>query len=501
VLFHNGLLVLAAEEERFSGVKHAPGALPIGAAKWCLSEFGVGAEALDAIAVGHNPIHWPGRFRCQIEKAQDDLGELLAAVRANLAGPTESITFLRNLIERLDGAALQTESWLDEEEASRRLLSEAGLNDFPGRVAFVGHHMAHAASAYYQSGFDTVIAFVMDGVGDSICSSVWSFSDARQELLFAEEYPNSLGYFYAAITDFLGFGAFGGEGTLMAAAPLGSSNDAVSKRLPLIADFSPRSYHVSRFIRRCTGKGLALNLDKSRIYLAEIFGVKPRTENEELTSVYLDIAYEAQKYFQQSITQFVTRALENIEGYDALVFSGGCFLNCKSNGNLRDILSRTPTFFDPLASDAGVALGAAYMTQAQVGLIKHDRRMPGTLYVGPHPFKTGGSKSWRGSRIKIGDGTLSGLAKALADGATVICFRGRMEFGPRALGNRSILASAMYPEMRERLNRIKGRASWRPFGASILSEFFDEVVDLGGNSNSSSFMIETFKVKSACFFV
>ncbi len=435
----DGSTVMAVQEERYRRVKHYPG-FPQSAVDACVTASGGGLKDLDAIAFFWNPaIH--------------------AATPSwrNSSVPRHSMEFLydlpNHLLPRLG----------EPPEATEQVFHLAGGRKM--RIFYVTHHLAHAAGALFTSPFDEAAILTADGYGERDSTVIWRGRGETLERLWTQEFPHSLGSYYAAITEYLGFKANSGEGKLMGLASYGE---------PVYAD-------EFRKMLRLTPGGFELDLSYFQFFverplryspkLVAALG-EPRVPESKITKRHQDLAASMQLVFEEAILHLAALA-RKLTGQPRLCMSGGVTLNCSANGRLVTSGLFDDYFFQPACSDAGASLGAAlYTTHCVLG---RPRGTPKMLheYLGPqHTDAEIRLTLDRGGIRYLTPGDAWGFAgKLLARGLIGSVFQGQAEFGPRALGNRSTLADPRPAEMKDRLNAsVKFREPFRPFAPSILAE-------------------------------
>lgn len=445
-LLQDGRLVAAAEEERFSRVKHDR-RLPISSFRFCLEQGRVGIRDVDCVAYYELP---------------------------------------------REKAARQAWAGIQPDDASRPEREIREVLGYEGPIAFFGHHQSHAASTYFYSGFTDAAILTVDGVGEWTTTSYACARGATIETLEEVRYPHSLGLLYSAMTSYLGFSVNDGEYKVMGLAPYGS----------------PRYVgEVRKLVRSEPGGQLCLDLEYfdyprgKRMYskaLVELFGEPPREKGGEIARFHQDVARSLQVVLEEILLEKV-RYLHERTGSPNLCLAGGVALNCVAN---RRILRDGPfekLFVPPAAGDDGGCLGAAALAH-----LESTGRRPTTeplehVLLGPR-FSSDDvatmlgavgitSLDYRGHESEL----LEAVAELLAKAKVLGWFHGAMEFGPRALGGRSILADPRDAGMRERINRlVKKREAFRPFAPSVLQEKAAEFFDL---DHASPFMLETCDVR------
>jgi carbamoyltransferase len=465
----DGELVHAAEEERFNRVKHCAG-FPALAARWCLEDAGLKPEDLDHVAVSRDPRANLGR-------------KLMRTIRHGASA--------RYLKQRLQNAAQVR----DVDSA----LSEAlGVDRLSAQVHNVEHHQAHVASAFFVSPFADAAILSVDGFGDFASTMLAEGHSNRFEVLERIIYPHSLGIFYTAVTQWLGFPEYGDEGKVMGLAPYGKPRHLAKMRNLVQLDGPLFQLGLDYFTH--DKEGVDMNWDAgsptiSRIYseqMVELFGA-PREKHGEMTELYVDVAASLQAMLEEAYLHLAETLWERTH-IPNLCLAGGVALNAVANGR---ILPETPfeqLYIQPAAGDSGTAVGAAYyvwnqeLGQPRGFVMDH-------AYTGPaftdEEIRLAIEAAGIAAERLDDDALFSTVAERIAAGDVVGWFQGRMEFGPRALGHRSIVADPRSESMKDVLNaRIKHREPFRPFAPSILAE---RVGDWYEQDYPSPFMVLVYK--------
>lgn len=459
-LVRGGEIVAAAQEERFTRKKHDP-AFPVNAINYCLEEAFVDAADLDAIVFYDNPIATFDRV----------VGNALAA---GPAGREQFIAAARNM--------LGDKLWVED-----HVRSAIGTLGREGRVLFTEHHMAHAASAFYPSPFDSAAVLTIDGVGEWATTSLGS-GDGNALRLFSEiNYPHSLGLLYSAVTYFCGFKVNSGEYKLMGLAPYGKPRFLETMRRHLVDIRSDGSYRLDT-----SYFGYLNGMVMTNERFASLFGGAPRQPESPITRREMDLAASVQALTEDIVLKTAAH-LRAITGERNLVMAGGVALNCVANGLLvaEGIFERV--WIQPAAGDAGGALGAALLASQTVFGEARVRAAGGRdsqqgSYLGPR-YTSAEVRAYLERHalphrvMELQAELLALVARSLADGKIVGWFSGRMEFGPRSLGARSILGDPRNPATQATMNlKIKYRESFRPFAPSVLRERCAEYFDLACES-------------------
>jgi carbamoyltransferase len=470
----DGQLVAAVEEERFTRVRHDT-AFPHRAIRYCLDHAGIGPHDLDHIALSRDPFA--------------NLGKRIAHAVKDRAGRQVATRRAGNLRKIL--------------AAKRTLADDLGVpaNRLRLKTHFVEHHLAHIASSYYVSPFDRAAVLSIDGFGDMI-SAMWGVGEGGRITQRGEvAFPHSLGVYYTAVTQYLGFPKYGDEYKVMGLASLGE----------------PRYVDEFRRIVRSDGLGYDLGLESFRHHIEgaamtwdggspelpplwgpgmeSLLGPARRSVDEPLETRHKDIAATLQVRLEEVVLGML-RELHAQTGLTSLCLAGGVALNCVLNGKIFYETPFTDLYIQPAAYDGGTSVGAAYyvhhqklgaprgfvMDHAYWGPEFSDERMRAAL----------DAAGLVGNRLPT-DEVVDRTADALTEGAVVGWYQGRLEFGPRALGNRSILTDPRRHDMQDILNaRIKHREPFRPFAPAILEE---RTGDYFERSYPSPFMLLTYPVR------
>jgi len=465
-LLSDGEVVAAAQEERFTRRKHDP-AFPRRAVTYCLTEAGVSIDELDAVVFYDKPLL---KFERLLETyyafAPKGLRSFLSAMPA----------------------------WIKEKVMLKRLILDelGGIERFDrGRVKllFPEHHLSHAASAFYPSPFREAAVVTIDGVGEWATASICHGRDNRLSILRELRFPHSAGLLYSAFTYFLGFRVNSGEYKLMGLAPYGNQgSERVARYVSLIrerlADVRPDGslWLDQRYFTYATGLRM---IDESR--WRELFGFPARRPEDELLPEHCDLALAVQTVTEEIVLGMVREA-QRLIGSRHLCLAGGVALNCVANGKILTSGLFDDIWIQPAAGDAGGALGAAYCAHhiffdAPRAADGKTDQMKGA-FLGPEYTEADARQVARRQRAPFRryedfEALCGDVAGLLDAGKVVGWHQGRMEWGPRALGNRSILADARNPDMQKKLNlKIKFREGFRPFAPSVLVEDVAEHFDV-----------------------
>ena len=353
--------------------------------------------------------------------------------------------------------------------------------DWHNRLLFCEHHHSHSASAFYPSPFESAVVLTMDGVGEWATTSVGAGNENRLRLTRELHFPHSLGLLYSAFTYYTGFKVNSGEYKVMGLAPYGEPKYSQRILDHLIDLKEDGSFRLDQsYFDYCTGLAMTNDL------FHDLFGGPPRRPDELLTQHHMDLAASVQDVTEEVMLR-MTRALAKENGSRNLCLAGGVALNCVANGKILRDNQFERMWIQPAAGDAGGSLGAALLVyhENKDRPRRPDNRIDGMQgsYLGPdfsqEEIQTRLSRAGAKFVVLSDDDVIRTTAGALAQEEAVGWFQGRMEFGPRALGNRSILADARSPTMQSVLNlKVKFRESFRPFAPSILREELDKWFEL-----------------------
>ncbi|HOE03865.1 MAG TPA: carbamoyltransferase C-terminal domain-containing protein [Bacteroidales bacterium] len=470
----NGKLLAFAEEERFTRLKGSFGFMPGAATDFCLKQAGLSLEKIDAIAFGWNSNLY--RFEMPLFSFWK---YLTRSPKIQKTGNMVSFT-----AELLKYHPKHVKSKIDE-----MLGNYAGYNKrIP--VHFVSHHHAHAATAFYLSGFDSSYILVIDGSGEKNCTSI--FKGTGQEIKHIESIniPDSLGWFYQSITEFLGFSPNHHEGKLMGLAAYGAYDKAIFDKMEKIIH-----YQQGASYRYNASFGFLGNHTTGKVYSNQLVSLlgEPRSSDSPISNYHKNIAFAAQKKLEEIVVGIVRYIAKRSDFNGNLCIAGGVALNCKMNGVLLELPEIERLYIPSVPSDAGVSLGAALaVSKAKAQPVSQTTEH---AYWGPEysDSEIENTLNKFGLNYSSCQQIESIVAELLSQGKIVGWFQGRMEAGSRALGARSILASPLDASMKDIINlKVKGRENWRPFAASILYEERERFVFAKDNA---PFMAVAFRVK------
>jgi carbamoyltransferase len=481
-IIQDGEVIAAAQEERFSRIKNDPG-FPAEAIRFCLKYAGIAVEDLDAVAFYDRPF-------LKFER-------LLETYYA--FAPAGLWSFLRSM-----------PVWIKEKLFLKRILEKEmnKIGRFDKRrspLLFPEHHLSHAASAFYASPFREAAILTLDGVGEWATVSISKGDGKSITILRQLDFPHSLGLLYSAFTYYCGFAVNSGEYKLMGLAPYGNRNGDECRRMigiikSKLLDLREDGSILLRqeYFDYSTGRRMV----KDKVWKA-LFGFPRREADAPLDQVYCDMASAIQEVTEEIILKLGAEAAR-LTGSERLCLAGGVALNCVVNGKLQASGSFKQLFIQPAAGDAGGALGAAYAVHhiyfgAERRVSDAGDGLKGSL-LGPEYAETDILPVARKFNANYRKMETVGMlaeetARLIADGKVVGWFQGRMEFGPRALGARSILADPRDVEMQKRLNlSIKNREGFRPFAPAVLVEEAAEYFEMEGDS---PYMLLVKEVKMA----
>ncbi|MDC1244566.1 carbamoyltransferase [Crocinitomicaceae bacterium] len=481
-LIVDGEIIAAAQEERFTRIKHTPD-FPVESIKYCLNEAGLTLDELDAIVFYDKPL-------LKFER-------LLQTYYA--FAPKGLISFLKAI-----------PVWIKEKLFLKKLiydgLSEIGdFNKKGVKLLFPEHHLSHAASAFYPSMFEESAILTIDGVGEWSTVSICRGNGNEIKIIQEMEFPHSVGLLYTAFTYFIGFTVNSGEYKLMGLAPYGNKDSEETKKfISLIKDEmidikEDGSVWLNQsFFNYATG----LKMIKTSKW-ESLLGIKRRKAESEIEQVHCNLAIAIQIITEEIVIK-LAREAKRVTGSKNLCLAGGVALNCVANGKLIKENIFENIYIQPAAGDAGGSLGAAlaihnlYFKEERKFSNEQDQ-MSGS-YLGPDFSEK--EIMQMNKKVKASyhlydnfSQLTEEISSKLAEGNVVGWFQGRMEFGPRALGNRSILGDSRNPDMQKKLNlKIKYREGFRPFAPSVLAEKRKDYFDL---KEDSPYMLIVAPVKDS----
>jgi carbamoyltransferase len=457
-LIDDGHVVAAAQEERFTRKKFDE-SFPRNAIGYCLDHVGARLRDIDRVVFYDKPfLKFERLLETYLAYAPLGMPSYLKAMPAWLGEKLFQKKLITEELQRIDSAFVAE------------------------RLLFTEHHQAHAASAFYPSPFEEALVLTMDGVGEWTTTAAALGTGKHLDFVKEIHFPHSLGLLYSAFTYYLGFRVNSGEYKLMGLAPYGEPRYRTLIRDHLIDLRPDGSFRLDMsYFNYCTG------LTMTNGKFDSLFGLPPRGENEPLTQQHMDIAASAQAALEDAVLG-MTRGLAAEYGHRNLCLAGGVALNCVANGKILRDGKFDNLWVQPAAGDAGGAVGAAlaayYALNGDERCLNGARDGMSGAFLGP-AFSERDIRQRlvaEGARFDVIDdepALLDAASQALADGRAVGWFQGRMEFGPRALGNRSILADPRSAAMQRVLNlKVKYRESFRPFAPAVLAEDAGEWFEL-----------------------
>lgn len=479
----DGDLIAAAEEERFRRVKHWAG-FPSESVKYCLAEAGVRLSDIDTIAVNRLPnAHFWKKVLFTI-RYRPDLKMLL-----NRAKNTGQVATIESEVEKLTAG-----------------------DHFDGRIQYVEHHLAHLSSAYYVSPYENATVLSVDGFGD-FASTCWGRAESGSLSVEGRVYfPHSLGIMYQAFTQYLGFPNYGDEYKVMGLAPYGKP--VYLKEIEsVIQTNADGTFNLDLDYFRHVRERVDYEWDGNSPKVGRLWTEKfeellgpARKEGVPLGQHHKDIAHSLQATYEKVLFHMLG-ILNARHGIDNLCLAGGCAMNSVANGKIARYTPYRNIYVQSAAGDAGGAIGAAFQVWHEASLNKGTRFYMDHSYWGPSYTDKYISKLLEENRARLDaskcrveeitneDDLCNATALAIADGCVTGWFQGRMEWGPRALGNRSILCDPRRQDMKDIMNRkIKRRESFRPFAPSILREAVSEWFE---QDDDVPFMMKVFQIREA----
>lgn len=481
-ILRDGILIAAAEEERFRRIKHWAG-FPTEAIRYCLAEAAVSIDQVDHIAFNRNP------SANLLKKALFAFGR-----RPSLGAVTDR---LRNA-RKIKGGGEALASALN-----------VPLHAVRGKIHHVEHHIAHIGSSFLVSPFDSAAVVSVDGFGDFV-STMWGMGKGSNISIEDKiHFPHSLGLFYLAITQYLGFSNYGDEYKVMGLGPYGQPA-ALDKMREIVRLMPEGEFELNLDYFQHHSEGVAMVWEDGEPKTGRVFTdalenlLGPaRSKDDVLATRHYDIAASAQAMYEEAFFHLLNHVAK-VTGEARLALAGGCAMNSVANGKIFDLTPFTEIYIQSAAGDGGGSIGAAYVVWNQVLKQPRSFKMEHS-YWGPsygHDVisyllaeKSAELQDAGCTVHKIGDEEelCRHTAAAIVEGKVVGWFQGRMEWGPRALGNRSILGDPRRPDMKDILNlKIKRRESFRPFAPSILRKHVKDWFEL---DHEVPFMLQVFQIK------
>ncbi len=464
-LIIDGKIIAAAQEERFTRKKHDE-QFPINAINYCLREANISLKNIDIVAFYDKPF-------TKFERI----------VETHIASAPRGLKSFINVMP----VWLKQKLWVEKE-------IEKKLPEFKGKIVYSEHHESHAASAFFPSPFEEAAVLIVDGVGEWATTSIWHGSGASLKKVEEIHFPHSLGLLYSAFTYYLGFKINSGEYKVMGLAPYGKPiyRDVIYKNLIEVKKDASFRLNLEFF-------DFLVGFKMTNNKFSNLFNLPPRKPESPLDQKHMDIAASLQKVTEEIMVGLAKHARE-VTGSKNLCLAGGVALNCVANGKIWETKEFNKIWIQPASGDAGGSLGASYVAWHSFlnkkRVVNKEDSQYGSL-LGPS-YANDYISTWLDNeniphkKLKSEE-KAEVVAKILSEGNVIGYFDGRMEFGPRSLGARSILADPRNKEMQSKLNlKIKFRESFRPFAPAVLAEKTEDWFEI---STESPYMLLTTDVK------
>ncbi|MDP9192360.1 MAG: carbamoyltransferase [Acidobacteriota bacterium] len=470
----DGVPAAAIAEERLNRIKYYAG-FPKLAIEACMRQAGVAFKDIDAVAIGRDP---------SANRAKK--------MEYTLRHPTKIVNLMKQRTSRAQLDDLRT-----------LFVEHCGANaaDLRFTEHQVEHHLAHIASAYYISPWESAAGFSVDGSGDFVTVMMASCEGSTIDVKKKIYVPHSLGNVYMMICELIGYGRYGDEGKVMGLAPLGE--DTYKEHFDDMIDLTADGMKVNPkyFMPFGSNPGMSITEDGEMIihrqysdYMKELFG-EPRRKDQELSKRDMDLAFGVQRIFEKTYMHLLN-ILHTLVPSERVAMAGGCALNSVANGKLFHETPFRETVIQPAAGDDGLSIGAALYVSNNI--LKEGRsKITNNAYLGEEYSNTQIEAELQKSGIRYQkldrDALISRTADEIVKGNVIGWFQGRMEWGPRALGNRSIITHPGFPGMKDILNaRIKRREWFRPFAPAVLVERQSEIFDY---DHPSPYMLHVYKIR------
>lgn len=467
-LLQDGKLIAIGEEERFNRTKTGGGSFPISSIQYVMREGAICLDDVDYFVVAWDCAKYPEfieNFRTDNFKNRTKIDKLV--------DQTKTATWTPEYVE----FKLETG------------LRMRGVSGKIPKVLYVPHHLCHAASAYYLSEFNKALILTVDGSGEENATVLWKGDGNRITKLKEINLPNSLGWFYSAITEFLGFRAYTGEGKVMGLAPYGHRDEEIRQKLQKIIKIRGEDYTIDPsyiYFDKRTHSG------KFTDKLVSLLG-NPRKKGHEFTQFHKNVAYAAQELLEEAINNLVLYGIKTT-GLTKVCVAGGVGMNCKMNGKILELDQVDDIFVIPPSSDNGSSIGAALEVFRRLGNNPREDTWQ-SAYFGSS-FTNEQIKSvldYCKVKYSYHDDIEKVVATKIYEDKIVAWFQGKAEIGARALGNRSILANPLNKDMKGIINlNVKHREAFRPFCPSVLEEDASKYFE---NIRSAPYMIVAYQAK------
>ena len=476
----DGKLINAVEEERFTRIKHWAG-FPIQSIKFCLENANLKISDIDKISLNFDP-------------NANLLKKILFIIKKK-----PSVGLILNRLKRKK-----------KYQSIKTILDKEFTDDkFKGDIENIEHHYAHLSSAYHVSPFDKACVLSVDGFGD-FASTAWGFGENNQIIINKKIYfPHSLGIFYQAITQFLGFKNYGDEYKIMGLAPYGKPT-FVNKLKEILQLNSDGTFKLNLDYFKFYKQNFSYKWDAGEIKVEDLYSEKlinllgeEKTKKNKIEDCHKDLAHSTQKVYEEAFLNILNNLFKKYKN-ENLCISGGCGMNSVANGKILNNTNFKNIYVQPAAGDAGGSIGAAYasyfknkknkknfqMTHSYWGTSFDDKQILKTINENEIKIK---NQNCKHEKILDDESLCKIVSKMISEGKVVGWFQDKMEWGPRALGNRSILGDPRRADMKDILNiKIKRRESFRPFAPSILRE---HVKDWFEQEDDVPFMMKVYQVK------
>jgi len=476
----DGKLINAVEEERFTRIKHWAG-FPIQSIKFCLENANLKISDIDKISLNFDP-------------NANLLKKILFIIKKK-----PSVGLILNRLKRKK-----------KYQSIKTILDKEFTDDkFKGDIENIEHHYAHLSSAYHVSPFDKACVLSVDGFGD-FASTAWGFGENNQIIINKKIYfPHSLGIFYQAITQFLGFKNYGDEYKIMGLAPYGKPT-FVNKLKEILQLNSDGTFKLNLDYFKFYKQNFSYKWDAGEIKIEDLYSKKlinllgeEKTKKNKIDDFHKDLAHSTQKVYEEAFLNILNNLFKKYKN-ENLCISGGCGMNSVANGKILNNTNFKNIYVQPAAGDAGGSIGAAYasyfkdkknkknfqMTHSYWGTSFDDKQILKTINENEIKIK---NQNCKHEKILDDESLCKIVSKMISEGKVVGWFQDKMEWGPRALGNRSILGDPRRADMKDILNiKIKRRESFRPFAPSILRE---HVKDWFEQEDDVPFMMKVYQVK------
>jgi carbamoyltransferase len=476
----DGKLINAVEEERFTRIKHWAG-FPIQSIKFCLENANLKISDIDKISLNFDP-------------NANLLKKILFIIKKK-----PSVGLILNRLKRKK-----------KYQSIKTILDKEFTDDkFKGDIENIEHHYAHLSSAYHVSPFDKACVLSVDGFGD-FASTAWGFGENNQIIINKKIYfPHSLGIFYQAITQFLGFKNYGDEYKIMGLAPYGKPT-FVNKLKEILQLNSDGTFKLNLDYFKFYKQNFSYKWDAGEIKIEDLYSKKlinllgeEKTKKNKIEDFHKDLAHSTQKVYEEAFLNILNNLFKKYKN-ENLCISGGCGMNSVANGKILNNTNFKNIYVQPAAGDAGGSIGAAYasyfkdkknkknfqMTHSYWGTSFDDKQILKTINENEIKIK---NQNCKHEKILDDESLCKIVSKMISEGKVVGWFQDKMEWGPRALGNRSILGDPRRADMKDILNiKIKRRESFRPFAPSILREY---VKDWFEQEDDVPFMMKVYQIK------